>query len=282
MADFLPPPGPPPPKVPEGWKAQWSDQYKEWFYVNIYTKQSQWEKPVEPIYPPPAHDEAPSGPPPGYSGGSGPAPTDYKTNPYDSGNRGPGIGNSSTSIDDDARLAARLQAEEDARVRSRGANADYPATSVPQTFSGSPQQELPPRDGKRGLFSKLLGKSSSSSQPQYQQQYSQQYPQQGYAGGYPQQGYAGYPPQQAYNAYPQQSYGGYASAAPAKQKSSGMGAMGGAALGLGGGLIGGMLLEDAIDDHDQNEYQQGYDQGYDQGQDNGDFGDGGDMGGGDF
>ena len=29
MAD-APPPGPPPPKVPEGWKAVWNDQYKEW------------------------------------------------------------------------------------------------------------------------------------------------------------------------------------------------------------------------------------------------------------
>jgi len=30
MADFVPPPGPPPPKVPEGWKALWNDTYKEW------------------------------------------------------------------------------------------------------------------------------------------------------------------------------------------------------------------------------------------------------------
>lgn len=30
MADFLPPSGPPPPKVPEGWKAVWDEQYKEW------------------------------------------------------------------------------------------------------------------------------------------------------------------------------------------------------------------------------------------------------------
>ena len=31
MADFVaPPPGPPPPKVPEGWVARWNDQYKEW------------------------------------------------------------------------------------------------------------------------------------------------------------------------------------------------------------------------------------------------------------
>ncbi|KFY87913.1 hypothetical protein V500_06690, partial [Pseudogymnoascus sp. VKM F-4518 (FW-2643)] len=52
MADFEAPPGPPPPKVPEGWKAQWNDQYKEWFYVNIYTKKSQWDKPTAPVYPP--------------------------------------------------------------------------------------------------------------------------------------------------------------------------------------------------------------------------------------
>lgn len=30
MADFMPPSGPPPPKVPEGWKALWNDAYKEW------------------------------------------------------------------------------------------------------------------------------------------------------------------------------------------------------------------------------------------------------------
>merc|ERR1711939_955237 len=52
MSDFVPPSGPPPPKVPEGWKAQWNEQYSEWFYVNIYTKKSQWDKPTEPVYPP--------------------------------------------------------------------------------------------------------------------------------------------------------------------------------------------------------------------------------------
>ena len=31
MADFVAPSGPPPPKVPEGWKAQWNEQYKEWY-----------------------------------------------------------------------------------------------------------------------------------------------------------------------------------------------------------------------------------------------------------
>ena len=41
MADFAPPSGPPPPQVPQGWKAIWNEQYQEWFYVNLSTKQSQ-------------------------------------------------------------------------------------------------------------------------------------------------------------------------------------------------------------------------------------------------
>ena len=34
MSDFVPPSGPPPPKVPEGWKAQWNEQYSEWFVAD--------------------------------------------------------------------------------------------------------------------------------------------------------------------------------------------------------------------------------------------------------
>lgn len=30
VPDFAPPPGPPPPKVPEGWIAQWNANYNEW------------------------------------------------------------------------------------------------------------------------------------------------------------------------------------------------------------------------------------------------------------
>ncbi|KAG8423237.1 hypothetical protein J3458_000146 [Metarhizium acridum] len=54
MQDYAPPSGPPPPKAPEvpaGWVARWNDQYKEWFYVNVYTKKSQWEKPTAPVFP---------------------------------------------------------------------------------------------------------------------------------------------------------------------------------------------------------------------------------------
>jgi len=35
MADYAAPAGPPPPKVPAGWKAVWNAQYSEWFFVNV-------------------------------------------------------------------------------------------------------------------------------------------------------------------------------------------------------------------------------------------------------
>ncbi|KAF8848894.1 hypothetical protein BDZ45DRAFT_680914 [Acephala macrosclerotiorum] len=290
MDSFDAPPGPPPPKVPEGWKAQWNDQYKEWFYVNIYTKKSQWDKPTEPIYPPPG-DGAPAGPPPGYRGDGSQAASDTKHNPYDSY---PGT-------ESDEALARRLQAEEDQRARGFGGSSsamnDYANTPIPQSQSpGYGNQDLPPREQKKGFLGKLLGKASGgSSSGGYR-------PQQGYGGGYggaPQPQYGGYP-QQGYppQGYPPQGYqqgygggpgygggyggggygGGYQQQPP--KKSGGIGAGGAAALGLGGGLIGGMLLEDAIQDHDQNEYDQGYEQGQDNG--GGDGGDFGGDGGGDF
>lgn len=282
MADFLPPAGPPPPKVPEGWKAQWNEQYKEWFYVNIHTKQSQWDRPTQPAYAA-DRDSPPAGAPPGYAGSDHFSNvSDKKTNPYDD-HRGAGSA-TPNDVDEDARLAARLQAEEDARAHGARGNAfqDYASTPLPHQIS---QPELPPREGKRGLFSKLLGgKSNSHQQPQYgQPSYGHGYQQQGhpsqggyggyppsggYGGGYPPQGgYGGYPPQGGYGGYPPQ---GYAQQRPQKSGMGGLGMAGGAALGLGGGLVGGMLLADAIDDNDN-----------DNGGDNGDDG-GGDDGGGDF
>ncbi|KAH8776173.1 hypothetical protein BGZ57DRAFT_892150 [Hyaloscypha finlandica] len=47
-----PPAGPPPPEVPEGWKAHWDQTYKAWFYENFYTEDTVWVKPTEPVYPP--------------------------------------------------------------------------------------------------------------------------------------------------------------------------------------------------------------------------------------
>lgn len=142
-------------------------------------------------------------------------------------------------------MAARLQREEDERARGMGGSSsamrDYQNTPMPGG-SGSPyggsQQDLPQREQKRGFLSKLMGKASggSSSNYQPQQQYGG-YPQQQqqYGGGYPQQQqYGGYPQQQQYppQGY-QQQQGGYYQQQQAPQKSGGMGAMGGAALGLG-------------------------------------------------
>jgi hypothetical protein len=244
------------------------------FYVNIHTKQSQWDKPTEPVYAA-DRDSPPPGGPPAYTGSDNFSNvSEKKTNPYND-SRGAGSA-SPNNIDEDARLAARLQAEEDARAQETRGNAfqDYASTPLPPQSS---QAELPPREGKRSLFSKLLGKSNSQ-QPQYGQPgygggYQQQGgypPQQGYSpqggyGGYPPPGgYGGYPPQPGYGGYPPQGgYGGYPPQGyeqppPKKSGLGGLGTAGGAALGLGGGLVGGMLLEDAIQDHDQNEYDQGY------------------------
>ncbi|KAH8657030.1 hypothetical protein BGZ60DRAFT_434686 [Tricladium varicosporioides] len=292
MADFAPPSGPPPPKVPEGWKAVWNAEYKEWFYVNIYTKKSTWEKPNEPVYPPPS-DDAPPGPPPGYTGGSMSAThtPDTKANPYDT----------KPNTESDEEMARRLQAEEDERARqgsssrNQGAAAEYMNSSsmgMGQQNSGYGQQgnyanqDLPAREkGKSGGFlGKLLGKASgSSSKPGYGQQgaYGGGYPQQQYGGypqqGYPQQGYGGYPPQQGYGGYGQQPmYGGYGQQQKAKKSGGGMGMAGGAALGLGAGLVGGALIANAVEDHDEHEYEQGYQDGQDSY--GGGFDDGGDMG----
>jgi hypothetical protein len=273
------------------------------FYVNIATGKSQWDPPQAPA--PSADGPPPSEPPPSYNhtGPADPAAAavigDKKqsmasNNPYNPTN--PSQSRASPSmIDDDARLAAKLQAEEDARGSSGGSRGPTPGASAdyysdpsrPQStgagYPPGPSSQSPMPEQKRskgGFLSKLMGKSSGSSsrpRPQYpsypQQQpggyyggYQQPSPQPGY--GYPQQGYGGYPPQ-----------GGYYAQQQPPRKSGGMGTAGAAALGVGGGLLGGMLLADAIDDdHDYD--NGGYDGGGGGWDDGG--GGGGDFGGGDF
>ncbi|KAF4461879.1 rna-binding fus tls [Fusarium albosuccineum] len=278
MDDFAPPTGPPPPKapdVPAGWAARWNDQYKEWFYVNVYTKKSQWEKPTAPVFP--VDENAPEGPPPGYAPGDGPVPTDTKKNPYDD-QRNQTIGGSSTE-EDDAKLAARLQAEEDARARGGfggpdvpagygGSSSPYPQNNSPYPPSNSPypQQsgspypsELPPRDkGKSGggFLGKLLGKGKQlASNHQsgshgggygggYQQQQQQYYgQQQGYPGQGPPMGYGGQPHYgQGYGA--PGGYGGYGGGHGYGSHGGGFGGhSGGRKPGGGGmGMMGGAAL----------------------------------------
>ncbi|KAL2216821.1 putative WW domain protein [Thermoascus aurantiacus ATCC 26904] len=283
---FAPPPGPPPPLVPEGWKAQFDDR----FFVNLSTGVSQWEPPQRPAHQDEAsHAAPPSEPPPSYeqSGPANPAAAaaagDKKTtlgsnNPYNQ----PGAGGS--SLEDDARLAAQLQAEENARAAGRspaGASADYynqgPAQTPPPGVQGSMLEPQQQRSKSGGFLSKLLGKASGKHSSGYgnpSPQYGGYPPPQGGYGGYPHQqpGYGGYPgggygpgggypPQGGF--YPPQGYG-----APPRRHGGGLGTAGAAALGIGGGLLGGALLANALD----NDYEDGYQAGFEDGADfGGDF-----------
>ncbi|KUJ14573.1 uncharacterized protein LY89DRAFT_671907 [Mollisia scopiformis] len=63
------PPGPPPfppagspPPVPEGWRAEWSNEHRTWYYFNPSTQASTWQNPLNNAPPPPS--------PPPYANGS--------------------------------------------------------------------------------------------------------------------------------------------------------------------------------------------------------------------
>lgn len=281
--------------------------------MNLHTKQSQWNKPTEPIYPPPEADNPPDGPPTYDNAQSRPAgPEKGGLSTHTTGEQlfagtGPS-GNVDTSADEE--FARRLQEEENKRHSSAHgagpANNDHgqadgyynqggaqygqqggqyggggPAPYDPNQVPQSQEPTSPGACGKSkgGFLGKLLGKAKLSSQPQYPQQ---GHPQQGgYYQGAPQMGYGqqGYG-QPGYGYPPQQGYygasgGGYMQRPPRK---AGMGAGGAAALGVGGGLLGGMMLGSALDGGDDGGY--GGDDGDYGGDDGGDYG--GDDGGGDF
>ncbi|KAL4974365.1 hypothetical protein BDW66DRAFT_88422 [Aspergillus desertorum] len=203
---FAPPPGPPPPSVPEGWATQYDDNYKQWFFVNLATGRSQWEPPQSTSTPTPStpaqapvpaskqsysssHTGTPASPP-SYEE-SGPVnssavasaeATDKKTahrfssnNPY-SGESAPssgtpeasghGPGFTKNTVESDAELAARLQAEEDASAGSAapGAAAGYyngnepPHSPTPSASAGNRDKG---QEKKKGFFSKLMSKAAS-------------------------------------------------------------------------------------------------------------------------
>jgi hypothetical protein len=218
-----------------------TDQYKEWFYANIYTKQTQWDKPTEPVYPPGGDV------PPSYDSNSARPGGAEKTGGTGAAIFGAGAGaGAGSSLSADEELARKLQAEENARAhggavdasRMGAADGYYNQGGAPQYGQqpagyqqqpgyamGAPgydQQQPGKSKGAGGLLGKLLGKGKSS------------HPQPGY---YPQQQQQ----QQGYGGYPQQQY-----MAPGRRPGGGMGMMGGAALGAGGGLLGGVLLADAM------------------------------------
>ncbi|EER40493.1 conserved hypothetical protein [Histoplasma capsulatum H143] len=344
---FARPAGPPPPRVPDGWVAQFDDKYKEWFYVNLKTGISQWERPPVPDTLPPSYDQASpatTGDPAAASAttaaGEEAATGDVKktsttttssstrlelgsNNPYNPARQrsrspsGPATRTTADSqmIDEDAKLAAKLQAEEDERAQQgheqgrqkyAGSPQSHPQPPPHQQYqqqerqqqhphsSSPPQQQQQwqqPQETKRSSAAVHHGSSSNSGSGSgfapphnynlpYQQQPYQQY-QPPYPGPH---GYNGYPPGAAPGGGapfygPQQPY---APGPPPKQRKGfgGIGRGGAAALGLGGGLLGGALLADAIGDH--YDYQEGYEDGLAAGDfGGGDFG-GGDFGGGDF
>ncbi|KAJ5577761.1 uncharacterized protein N7459_006725 [Penicillium hispanicum] len=299
-SSYAPPPGPPPPSVPEGWKAQYDTNYQTWFYVNLATGRSQWQRPEASA--PQANDAPPSEPPPSYDHVGQAEPTvvtktgDRKqpmssNNPYNQANSSR-AGASPSMIDEDARLAAKLQAEEDAQAGNSRGRGTSSAAGEYYNDPGRPQSAIPYAPGpsapspvsdqksrsKGGFLSKLMGKSSGGSSrptpPQSQRPQYASYPQQppptsGYYGGYPQQasrpGY-GYPV--GYGGYPQQ--GGYYQQQQPPPQRHGMGTAGAAALGVGGGLLGGLLIADAVEDlEDHSDYDNG---GWDDGGGGGDFG----------
>ncbi|CAH0057729.1 unnamed protein product [Clonostachys solani] len=93
-----------PPPVPPGWVAEWNGQYRAWYYVNLSTNVSQWEAPN------PASSPPPPGPPPHLSG--------------------------------DAALAAKLQAEEDARAhRYSQPPPSQQGHGMPPPYSPSPNSQ---------------------------------------------------------------------------------------------------------------------------------------------
>ena len=259
-----------------------AEKYKEWFYVNIHTKKSQWDKPTEPVYAPTGDDEEPDGPPPYDPKNArtvGPEKSSLgSNNPFSHSGAG-SSGAPDTSSDEE--LARKLQAEENAHGPggSRGEADEYfnDGHSGPSSGQGghaSENNDLPPRpeQQKRGLFGKLLGKNKTSSSQQHQQQQQQQYypqPQQPYYPHGPPPGVPyGYPPPGGY--YPPPGPGGYYGGGYDRPQRQGLGAGGAAALGLGGGLLGGMLIGEAMDGGDGGGF----------GGDDGDYGGGGDFGGG--
>ena len=237
------------------------------------TKETTWEKPTQPAYP--SGNVPPPGAPPGYDHGSSNHTPLEKSGAFGSNNPYGAVTPNATGESDEA-MARRLQQEEQARQglgssSNRGAADNYYGAGgsgpLQQHGAGSPspygqQNQLPPREEKRGLFSKISSKLGGSSKPPqqyggagyggggYQQGYGHQQPGYGGYGGYPQQG--GMYQQQPM--YQQPMYGAYGR--PQRRPGGGMGAGGGAALGLGAGMLGGMAIGGMMA-NDNDDYQDG-------------------------
>ncbi|MBA7492323.1 hypothetical protein ES702_02873 [subsurface metagenome] len=262
MGSYSAPSHPPPPRVPDGWKPIWDDRYSEYFYVNLSTSESTWDKPTQPAY----------------------------SNDNESQDRSlGGLFGRSKKNETDEEMARRLQNDERNR-RNGNDNGKTPRGEAQSYYSGEPVSHGPldqegihngpgGSQGSRGSSStgfraKIRERMSSGSSPR--QYYPPSQAPMGYGGPPPPQMYMGgpvyAPPPQpyGYGIQPQPMY----MQQPMRARRQGMGPGGGAALGLGGGLLGGMMLGNAMNSGQQDAYQDGF-------ADGADF-DGGDMDGGDF
>ncbi|KAF8426668.1 hypothetical protein EV426DRAFT_572558 [Tirmania nivea] len=261
--DFVPPPaGPPPPEVPPGWVARWDSRYNTFFYVNLVTKQSQWEKPTGTTDP--TSSSFPTPDPPSYSQAvHNRAPEksrDYEP-PFD-------YGRSQLPRDEKLHTPPQTYSTLITPTTASQYPLHIPGTFAPRSPTPTPPNATSSKSHSSGLSSKISKfLSHSRSQPQQQpfsagQYYPTTQPQPYYGTGapYQQSMLYGYP-------HPQMVYSGAGQPAPQRQ---GMSAGGAAALGLGGGLLGGMMLGEALGGH---EYAEGFEDGADFGEDfdGGDF-----------
>ncbi|KAF8468312.1 hypothetical protein BDZ91DRAFT_722417 [Kalaharituber pfeilii] len=233
--NLVSPMGPPPPQLPPGWIARWDPRYSTFYFVDLSTKQSQWEKP-----------SIPSSPSLGVQ-------ADTRPLPYSASKSTSAVPQSSSR---------KPQSQLYSSLVSPSTNQQYPAHISQNSGTESSASPSPQPSEKRGSFTAKLHRFFSSHVPSprpHSSHYSptsthglplQLQPYYG-SGGF----YSVPPPTMLY---------------PPPSRRAGMGAGGAAALGAGGGLLGGMLLADALD----NDYVEGFADGADYGGDYGgkDFG----------
>ncbi|KAH0610816.1 uncharacterized protein H6S33_011243 [Morchella sextelata] len=147
--DFAPPPGPPPPIMPEGWVARFDERYQRFYYVNTYTKQSQWEKPPGTIDPP----------------ALGRSPTDFDRPP---------AYNSESSRREDRPVTPTPQQKYESLLPPQPQQQQQQYLQPPRPQTSTSGSSSPSRGLSGRLSSFLKSHAAKSPRPQQQQYYYQQ------------------------------------------------------------------------------------------------------------
>ncbi len=209
-----------------------SEQYKEWFYVNLSTRASQWERPTEPVY----LSNTPSRP------ANNPTPSpDHVTKP--------------NAQQQPAYLASNNPYNAAPGAPIQQGTYDRPSPAPPSSDFQTHSQQNQRHHG--GLLGKIMDKVTGSGGASHGSGHgasgmSNKLPLSALAGSRPGAHGGHMPGAIPYGAY---GHGGYGRPRPGM----GMGLpVGAAALGMGGGLVGGAMLANAMHDNDY-----GYGNGYD-------------------